>query len=148
MLWPHQNICCFKQPTILALITFISDWDFFDLPLPPFLPAQAQHRSLIDTDRLYPSSARPKKLCTLLLNLNLPGRTFYEVPRILPHGKARIHYFYLYQINRLAVKGNLLNYALSLLKIPSLFINKGLRTIANSRKTTRNDTIIRKSWSR
>ncbi len=38
--------------------------------------------------------------------------------------------------------------ALSLPKIPSLFIHKGLRTIANSRKTTRNDTIIRKSWSR
>jgi len=37
---------------------------------------------------------------------------------------------------------------LSLLRIPSLFINKGLRTIASSRKTTRNDTIIRKSWSR
>ena len=37
---------------------------------------------------------------------------------------------------------------LSLPKIPSLFIYKGLRTIANSRKSTWNDTIIRKSWSR
>jgi len=32
---------------------------------------------------------------------------------------------------------------LSLLKIPSLFIHKDLRTIPDSRKTTRNDTIIR-----
>jgi len=36
----------------------------------------------------------------------------------------------------------------SLPKIPPLFIYKGLHTIADSRKTTRNDTIIRKSWSR
>ena len=40
------------------------------------------------------------------------------------------------------------NHWVSLPKIPSLFIHKGLRTIADSRKTTRNDTIIRKSWSR
>ena len=33
-------------------------------------------------------------------------------------------------------------------KIPSLFIHKDLRTIADSQKTTRNDTIIRKSCSR
>ena len=70
-------------------ILSLSDRDFFDLPLPPFLPAQAQHRPLIDTDRFYPSSARPKKLCTLLLNLNLPGRTFYEVPGILPAGRPK-----------------------------------------------------------
>jgi len=37
---------------------------------------------------------------------------------------------------------------LCLPKIPSLFIYMGLRTMANSRETTRNDTTIRKSWSR
>ncbi len=75
-------------------ILFLSARDFFDLPLPSFLPAQAQHRplipqGLIDTDRFYPSSAIPKKLCTLLLNFNLPCRIFYEVPRISSSGRPK-----------------------------------------------------------
>ncbi len=46
----------------------------------------------------------------LLQNLNFPGRTFYKVPRILAHRKAKIHCSYFYQISRLAVKGNLMSY--------------------------------------
>ncbi len=116
VLWLHTKIPtyrdCFQTTnnSCTQHILSLSDRDFFDLPLPPFLPAQAPHRPLIDTDRFYPSSARPKKLCTLLLNLNLPGRTFYEVPRIFAHRKAKIHCSYLYQISRLAVKVNLMSY--------------------------------------
>jgi hypothetical protein len=74
------------------------------------LPAQAQHWPLIDTDRFYPSGAKPKKLCILLLNLNLPDRTFYEASRIFARKKAKIHCSYLYHISHLAVKENLMSY--------------------------------------
>ena len=89
---------------------------FFDLPLPPFLLAQAQHQPLIDTDRFHPSSATPKKLCTLLLNLDFPGRTICtesaqdlvlrkaKIPQIVTNTGTRYTGYYIYQISYLAVK--------------------------------------------
>ena len=96
-------------------ILSLSARNFFDLPLPPFLPAQAQHRplipqGLIDMVRFYPSSTRPKKLCTLLLNLNLPGRTFYKVPRILPAGRPKPTIFIYTKLAALPSREILMNF--------------------------------------
>ena len=114
----HQNTLCFQTTnnSCAYYILSLSDRDIFDLPLPPFLPAQAQHRALIDTDRFYPSSAKhkaqgTKNFALYFLILTFPEGHFYTVPRILPHGKAKIHCSYLYQISRLIVKENILNFA-------------------------------------
>ena len=75
MSWSHtKTSVVFKQLTILALNTFYLYPTGIFLTCHYLLPSNVQHLP----------SAKPKKLCTLLLNLNLPAGHFTKCPGFCP----------------------------------------------------------------
>lgn len=102
MLWQHTKT---TNNSCAQYILSLSARNFFDLPLPLFLPAQAQHRLLIDTGIDFTLQAQGLKnfaLYSLILTFQ-PRQFVRKVPRIIARRKAKIHHSYLYQINYLAV---------------------------------------------